>query len=108
MINLGRKNRNNFAVHSNQWYPTVEALYRAKLPALLSLAKRHVYRHDLALDVVHDALAKSLVYFQKHPDKKVREQIVHFQILKACKRANKYSVEFASGLLNQDPEANDE
>lgn len=107
MKNLGRK-RLNFAVHSNQWFKSVEDLYKAKLPALLSLAKRHIYSADLALDVVHDALAKSLVYFQKHPEKKVREQIVHLQILKACKRANKYSVEFAFGLLNSDPIPTDE
>ena len=85
---------------SKQWFPTVEALYKARLNALLAVASRYVYNKDLALDMVHDALAKSLAYFQKHPERKIRENIVHLLIIKACKKANKTSVEVPYGLMN--------
>jgi hypothetical protein len=51
--------------------------------------------------MVHDALAKTLEYMNKHEGKKVSENIVRFLILKACKKQNKYSVELESGLLNE-------
>ena len=60
-----------------------------------------MYRKDLAIDMVHDALAKTLEYMNKHEGKKVSENIVRFLILKACKKQNKYSVELESGLLNE-------
>ncbi len=63
----------------------------------MSLAGRHIYNRDLALDVVHDALAKAVKYFNEHPDRKVRENIIDWLILKACKKANKYSREIPAG-----------
>lgn len=107
MKRLGRRPTGNIEF-SKQWFPTVEALYKAKLNSLLALASRHLYQKDQAMDVVHNALVKSLIYFNKNPTKKVREQVVHLEILRACKRANRYCVEVPSGSMNYDPtESND-
>jgi hypothetical protein len=76
-----------------QWWPDVESLYKARLNHFLSVANRHIYNRDYSIDAVHDALAKSVEYLSKHPERKMREQIVDFQIIKACKRINKYSYE---------------
>lgn len=76
-----------------QFFRTIEQLYKERLNAFLALASRHVYNRDHAIDIVHAALAKSLDYFKKHPERAAREQIVHWLILKECKRKNKESRE---------------
>lgn len=80
-----------------QYFKTVEELYEKRFNALLAVANRHVYNKDLAVDAVHDAFAKALEYFKKNPDKKVREQIMVWLVLKACKKLNKYSAEIPFG-----------
>lgn len=80
-----------------QYFNSVEDLYTKQLDHFTALARRHVYNKDLALDVVHDAFAKALIYFNKHPSKKVRPQIMEWLVLKACKKVNKNSVEIPMG-----------
>jgi hypothetical protein len=79
------------------YFNSVEELYEKRLERMLSVARKYIYNKDLALDVVHNALAKSIVYFQKHPDKKIQLQIVEFLIIKSCKKYNRYSPEMPSG-----------
>lgn len=69
--------------------------------AFLALASRHVFNKDHAVDAVQDAVVKTVEYFKKNPDRKIREQIVRWQVLKACKRINKYSKEIPYGLMNE-------
>lgn len=85
-----------------QWFPSIEAIYKQRMGAFLALAKRHVYNRDLAIDVVHSALAQSVEYFNKNPTRKVREDIINWRILKECKRVNKYSVEVPYGGFGDD------
>ena len=80
-----------------QYFKTVEEIYKTRLNSFLALASRHVYNKDLALDVVHNAITKSLEYKKKNPKMNVDEQIIRFLILKACKKMNKYSVEIPYG-----------
>jgi hypothetical protein len=61
--------------------------------AFLSLARKHIFNRDYAIDAVHDAFAKSVEYFNRYPENKVRESILNWLILKACKEYNKYSNE---------------
>ncbi len=82
----------------SNFHRSIEDLYKNRLNALVKFAQGHVYRSDLAIDVVHDAISKSVEYFNRHPGKKVSERIVQFLILKACKKVNKFSIEIPSGL----------
>lgn len=84
-----------------QFFLTVEDIYKARLNSFLALASRHVYNKDHAIDVVHDAMVKAIEYFQKHPERKVREQIIRWLILKACKKQNRFSKEIPFGLMNE-------
>ncbi len=76
-----------------QYFRDVDQVYRERLNAFVSLASRYVYNKDHAIDVVHSAVARSVAYFNKHPEKKVREQIINWLILKECKKKNKESRE---------------
>ena len=90
-----------------QYWPTVSALYEKRHAHFVSLAMRHLFNRDYAFDAVNDAFAETVKYFNKpqHKEKKVREHIVVFQVLKACKRINKrFSLELPSGLMNTDKE----
>jgi hypothetical protein len=78
-------------INPNQWWKDLDLLYRNRLNSLLAVASRHVYNKDLALEVVHDAFAKAQEYFNnpKNKDRKVREQILVWLVLKAAKKKNK-------------------
>lgn len=80
-----------------QYFKTVEEIYEKRFNALLAVANRHVYNKDLSVDAVHDAFAKAIEYFNKNPERKVREQIMIWLVLKACKRLNKHSKEIPFG-----------
>lgn len=84
-------------INPKQFWLTVEEIYAKRLNAFISTARRHCYNQDDAIDVVHSALAKSITYFQKNPHRKVREQIVHWLIIKECKKHNKGSIEVPYG-----------
>jgi DNA-directed RNA polymerase specialized sigma24 family protein len=81
-----------------QYFTTVEDLYKNQFMHFVKIAGRHVYNRDLAIDVVHDAFIKSLEYFKKHPEKKVRPHIMEYLVLRAAKRKNRESKEIPSGL----------
>lgn len=82
---------------TNQYFTSVEEIYRTRFNAFVALASRHVYNKDLAIDVVHNAMVKTLEYKSKRPKMNVDERIIRFLILKACKKMNKYSVEVPYG-----------
>lgn len=82
-----------------QYFNTVEELYKNRFGVLTSVASRHIYNRDYAVDAVQDAFCKAVEYFNKHPEKKVRESIVIWLVLKACKKYNKFSVEVPFGLM---------
>lgn len=79
------------------YYSSVEDLYKHALNRLIVVASRHVYNKDLALDAVHNAVAKSVEYFAKHPERKIQLEIVEWLVIKSCKKMNKYSPELAMG-----------
>ena len=89
-------------VADSPFHLSLDLLYKNRLNALIAFASKHVYRKDMAIDMVHDAIAKSTEYFNKHPGKKVSERIVQCLILRACRKYNKFSVEVESGLMNYD------
>lgn len=76
-----------------QFFRTIEQLYKERFNSFVSLAARHVYNRDHAVDVVHSALARSIEYFNKHPERNAREQLVNWLILKECKKKNRESKE---------------
>lgn len=80
-----------------QYFQTIEEIYKTRFGSFVALASRHVYNKDLAIDVVHNALVKTLEYKKKRPKMNVDERIIRFLILKACKKMNKYSVEVPYG-----------
>lgn len=86
-------------INPKQFWLTVDEIYKKRLNAFLSTARRHSYNQDEAIDIVHAALAKSITYFKKkkNADRKVREQIVHWLIIKECKRHNRGSIEVPYG-----------
>jgi hypothetical protein len=83
--------------YRTQYWNSIEEIYKARMGSFLKLASRHVYNKDLAIDCVHDALAKSVEYFNKHKERKVREDVINWLVLKACKKANKFSREVPFG-----------
>jgi DNA-directed RNA polymerase specialized sigma24 family protein len=89
----------NKDINPKQWWPDVESLYEARLGSLLKVASKYIYNRDHAIDVVHDAFAKATTYFNdpKNKDRKVREQILVWLVIKACKRRNKESREIPYG-----------
>lgn len=87
-------------INPKQFWLSIDHIYRHRMESFLALASKHVYNKDHAIDCVHDALAKTQEYLNKHPERKVREMIVRFLILKACKKKNKESREIPSGFMD--------
>lgn len=90
-----------YRLNPKQFFLTVEDIYKARMNSFLALASRHVYNKDYAIDAVQDACVKAVIYFKEHPERKVREQIMRWLILKSCKKINKYSKEVPYGLMNE-------
>lgn len=90
-----------YKMNPKQWFPDVESIYKARMNSFLALASRHVYNKDYAIDAVQDACVKAVEYFKKNPERKVREQVMRWLILKSCKKINKYSKEIPFGLMNE-------
>lgn len=84
--------------YPKQYFKSLEEIYRLRFGAFLSLANRHIYNKDYAIDAVHEAFEKSVEYFNKNTTRKVREQIIQWRILRACKRLNKYGKEVPVGI----------
>ena len=78
-------------INPKQWWPTLEALYKNRFNSLVSVASRYIYNKDHAVDCVHDAFAKATEYFNnpKNKDRKIREQILVWLVIKAVKKKNK-------------------
>lgn len=86
-----------------QYFQTPDDLYKQRFNYFVALASRHLANKNEAVDVVHAAFAKTLEYLKEHPDKKIREHIVAFRILKICKKLNKrHNIEVSFGVLNGD------
>ena len=79
------------------YFNSVEELYKNRLNNLIRLADRFIYNKDYSIDAVHDAMAKSIEYFNKHPEKKVQAEIVEWLVIKACKKHNRFSQEITHG-----------
>ncbi len=104
-------NKKSFFERS-QWFLTVEDLYKKRLDYLVSFARRHVYQSDSSIDVVHDAIVKSIEYFNKPQNKgrKVYIRNIEYQILRLARKHNKYSsIQKTCGLMgiNGDNDADD-
>ena len=96
-----------YKINPRQYWESVDALYKARLNSFIALASRHVYNKDLAIDAVQDAMVKCVEYIKKNPDRKLRENIARWLILKSCKKINKYSKEIPYGLMNESYEEPD-
>lgn len=97
-----------YKINPKQWFPDVESIYKARMNSFLALASRHVYNKDYAIDAVQDACVKAVEYFKKNPERKVREQVMRWLILKSCKKINKYSKEIPYGLFREEYSETDE
>lgn len=87
--------------YRKQYWPDVESLYKARLSHFISIANRHIFNRDYSIDAVHDAVVKAIEYHTKHPERKIREQIVEFLVIKACKKLNKYSAEVPTAEISE-------
>ena len=88
-------------INDRQYFKDIETAYRLRFNALYVTACKHIYNKDLAVDAVHDAFTKATEYFNKHPERKIRENILHWLTIKACKKINKFSREIPVGLFNE-------
>lgn len=89
-------------INPRQYFKDLDTAYKVRFNALLSTACRHIYNRDYAVDAVQDAFVRAQVYFKDHPDRKVRENILHWLVIKSCKRLNKYSREIPYGAFMND------
>ena len=69
---------------------------------MVFVANKYIYNKDYSIDAVHDGLAKSVEYFNNHPDRKVQLEIVEWLIIKACKKLNRYSREIPTDFSEAD------
>lgn len=91
------------ALHKNQYFKTLDEIYKVRYNALLSTANKHIFNRDYAFDAVQDAFVKAVIYHNKHKGRSFREQILHVLVIRSCKKINKkFGVEIPSGLLNED------
>lgn len=97
-----------YTINKRQYFPDVESIYKARMGAFLALARRHLFNHDHAIDAVQNAFIKAVEYFKANPDRKVREQVIRWLVLKSCKRINKTSKEISWGLMNEPLEDEDD
>ncbi len=97
-----------YQINPKQWWSSVESIYKARMNSFLDLASRHVYNKDHAIDAVQDAMVKAVEYFKKNPDRKVREQVLRWLILKSCKKINRHSKEIPFGLFQDSFNDSDE
>lgn len=88
-------------INNRQYFKDLDTAYKLRFGALMSTAYRHVYNKDLAVDAVHDAFVKAVEYFNKNKERKVRENILHWLVIKSCKKINKFSREVPYGLFRE-------
>lgn len=86
-------------------FNTLEEAYKALVPSLVSYASKHIYNKDYAIDAVQDAFVKAQIYLSKHPGARISGFLLKREVIRACRRLNKYSIEVpmdfsASGLGN--------
>ena len=84
-------------LNKKQFWSNVEAIYRARMGSFIQIARSHLYNRDYAIDAVQDAFTKAVEYFNKNPGRKVRERVMRWLILKACKKINRHSKEISFG-----------
>ena len=92
----------SIAGNVKQYFDTVESLYKQRLNRMVFVANKYIYNKDYSIDAVHDGLAKSVEYFNNHPDRKVQLEIVEWLIIKACKKLNRYSREIPTDFSEAD------
>ena len=72
----------------DNYFKSVEDIYKRRLSSLVKFAHTNLVQHDQALDVVHDALTKTLVYLNRRPKAKISEKLVRTLIFRACTKKN--------------------
>lgn len=88
-------------INPKQFFTNLEAIYAKRLNAFIATANRHIYNRDYSLDAVHDAFAKAQKYFNENKSRKVREKIIHFLVIKACKKYNRTSREIPRSVFDE-------
>lgn len=78
-------------INPKQYWGSLELLYKNRFNSLMALAGRYVYNRDHAVDCVHSAFARAQEYFNnpRNKNRKVREQILVWLVLKEVKKKNR-------------------
>lgn len=78
-------------INPKQYWGSLELLYKNRFNSLVSVASKYIYNRDHAVDCVHSAFARAQEYFNnpKNKDRKVREQILVWLVIKEVKKKNK-------------------
>lgn len=101
----------NTVLDKKKVYDNAEEAYAMLFGPLQKFARSKLYRPDLAIDAVHDAFERALVYLSKKPEAKLSAFILFRETIRACRRINRFSVEVPSGdtrLYGMDGRANED
>lgn len=90
-------------------YDSLDLAYKDLSERLTSIARRHIYNRDYAVDAVHDAFVKAAEYVQKNPKRKVSGFLIARELMRACRRLNKRSsvevpTDFSAQSIREDLE----
>ena len=88
-------------------FNTLEEAYKALVPSLVSYASKHIYNRDYAIDAVQDAFVKAQIYLNKRPTARVSGFLLKREVIRACRRLNRYSVELPTDFTTTHPESNE-
>jgi DNA-directed RNA polymerase specialized sigma24 family protein len=71
-------------------YDTIEEAYKEAFEPLLTYAKRHLYNKDEAIDCVHDAFEKWMVFANNSKKAEtISVYLLYREVMRACRRRNK-------------------
>jgi DNA-directed RNA polymerase specialized sigma24 family protein len=70
-------------------YSTMEEAYKAEFSRLVSSAKTLLINKDYAIDCVHDAFEKVLLYVSKRPGSRINGFLLLREVSRAAKKYNR-------------------
>lgn len=83
-------------------YNNIDEAYKKATPRLVSIAKTYLYNSDYAIDCVHQAFEKALVYLRKHPKAKISDFLLVRETMAAVRRDNKHYATEVSRVIQDD------
>ena len=72
-----------------RYFNSIEDAYKQNISGFISIARRNLKNTDYSIDIVHDAFAKAVMYFNKNPNRKVHTYVLEQLIIRACKKQNR-------------------